>query len=60
MEHLANMVFNKFIVMWNNCYSSFIVVVDDDDDDDDDDDGHFYSLRTRFYKVTYITDYLHL
>ena len=35
---------------------------DDDDDDDDDDDGdqHFYSLRTRFYKVIYIIDYLHL
>ena len=32
---------------------------DDDDDDDydddgDDDDEHFYSLRTRFYKVIYI------
>ena len=26
----------------------------DDDDDDDDDDEHFYSLRTRFYKVIYI------
>ena len=24
------------------------------DDDDDDDDEHFYSLRTRFYKVIYI------
>ena len=35
---------------------------DDDYDDDDDDDGdeHFYSLRTRFYKVIYIIDYLHL
>ena len=26
----------------------------DDDDSDDDDDDHFYSLRTRFYKVIYI------
>ena len=33
---------------------------DDDDDDDDDGDQHFYSLRTRFYKVIYIIDYLHL
>ena len=33
---------------------------DDNDDDDDDDDDHFYSLRTRFYKVIYITDSLHL
>ena len=55
------MVFNKFIVMWNNCCSPFIVDDDgDDDDDDDDDDEHFYSLRTRFYKITYIIDYLHL
>ena len=29
----------------------------DDDDDDDDDDEHFYSLRTRFYKVIYIYIY---
>ena len=29
-----------------------------DDDDDDDDDEHFYYLRTRFYKVIYIIDYI--
>ena len=37
-----------------NFFHKKALVVDDDDDDDDDDDEHFYSLRTRFYKVIYI------
>ena len=62
-DKFLEMNFRNDIFEFGSCFCfslfSFIFMRGDDDDDDDDDD-HFYSLRTRFYKVIYIIDYLHL